>query len=215
MKLVKNDTVLFLGDSITDCDRDRQDPHDLGHGFARLVADQLAETFPTAGFTFYNRGIGGNKAADVLARLQEDCLQLAPDVLVFMIGINDTWHNAGGPDFGSEAAATSFEATYRQILEQVTLQGITRIFLLEPFVLPYPEDRQTWRIDLDPKIQIVRHLAAAFHCQLLPLDGLFAEAAVASSPQALTGDDGVHPTPAGHALIADQLMARLAFSSEG
>ncbi|MDB1692183.1 hypothetical protein PMV44_10085 [Enterococcus casseliflavus] len=76
-------------------------------------------------------------------------------------------------------------------------------------------DRQTWRIDLDPKIQIVRHLAAAFHCQLLPLDGLFAEAAVASSPQALTGDDGVHPTPAGHALIADQLMARLAFSSEG
>lgn len=97
MKLVKNDTVLFLGDSITDCDRDRQDPHDLGHGFARLVADQLAETFPTAGFIFYNRGIGGNKAADVLARLQEDCLQLAPDVLVFMIGINDTWHNAGGP----------------------------------------------------------------------------------------------------------------------
>ncbi|MDB1701325.1 SGNH/GDSL hydrolase family protein, partial [Enterococcus casseliflavus] len=95
MKLVKNDTVLFLGDSITDCDRDRQDPHDLGHGFARLVADQLAETFPTAGFTFYNRGIGGNKAADVLARLQEDCLQLTPDVLVFMIGINDTWHNAG------------------------------------------------------------------------------------------------------------------------
>lgn len=91
MKLVKNDTVLFLGDSITDCDRDRQDPHDLGHGFARLVADQLAEKFPTAGFTFYNRGIGGNKAADVLARLQEDCLQLAPDVLVFMIGINDTW----------------------------------------------------------------------------------------------------------------------------
>ena len=87
--------------------------------------------------------------------------------------------------------------------------------MLEPFVLPYPEHRQTWRIDLDPKIQIVRHLAAAFHCQLLPLDGLFAEAAVASSPQALTGDDGVHPTPAGHALIADQLMARLAFSSEG
>ena len=97
----------------------------------------------------------------------------------------------------------------------MTQQGITRIFLLEPFVLPYPEDRQTWRIDLDPKIQIVRRLAAAFHCQLLPLDGLFAEAAVASSPQALTGDDGVHPTPAGHALIADQLMARLAFSSEG
>ena len=110
-----------------------------------------------------------------------------------MIGINDTWHNAGGPDFGSEEAATSFEETYRQILEQVTQQGITRIFLLEPFVLPYPEDRQTWRIDLDPKIQIVRRLAAAFHCQLLPLDGLFAEAAVASSPQALTGDDGVHP----------------------
>ncbi len=52
MKLVKNDTVLFLGDSITDCDRDRQDPHDLGHGFARLVADQLAETFPLQDLPF-------------------------------------------------------------------------------------------------------------------------------------------------------------------
>ena len=46
MKLVKNDTVLFLGDSITDCDRDRQDPHDLGHGFARLVARSAGRNIP-------------------------------------------------------------------------------------------------------------------------------------------------------------------------
>lgn len=73
--------------------------------------------------------------------------------------------------------------------------------LIEPFVLPIPEDRRKWRADLDPRIQIVRSLASEFRTILVALDGLFAEAAARREP-AYWAPDGVHPTPAGHALIA-------------
>lgn len=214
MKIQHQDTWLFLGDSITDCDRNRQDPFDLGHGFAKMTAEQLNQLYPHVQFTFYNRGIGGNQSLDVLNRLQEDCLDLMPDVLVFMIGINDTWHHVGDTDFGSIKRTQQFEDTVRQILEKVTENKITRILLLEPFVLPYPTDRNAWRIDLDPKIHVLRKLAATYHCQLVPLDGLFAEAAVEQGPQALTGEDGVHPTAAGHQLITQALLDRLSYERE-
>lgn len=209
MEFYQKDTWLFLGDSITDCDRNRQDPYDLGHGFAHMTADQLNHMYPDGDFTFYNRGIGGNQSHDVLARLQEDCLDLKPDILVFLIGINDTWHHVGAADFGFADRGHRFEETVRQILTKVTASGITRILLLEPFLLPYPADRKSWRVDLDPKIHCIRQLAAEFACQLVPLDGMFAEAAVAQGPQALTGEDGVHPTTAGHQLITQALLDRL------
>lgn len=214
MKIQQKDTWLFLGDSITDCDRDRQNPFDLGHGFAQMTAEQLTHLYPDSHFTFYNRGIGGNQSHDVLVRLQEDCLDLTPDVVVFLIGINDTWHHVGDADFGTAYRAQRFEETVRQIVAKITESGITRILLLEPFLLPYPADRKTWRIDLDPKIHIIRQLAAEYHCQLVPLDGLFAEAAVAQGPQALTGEDGVHPTMTGHQLITHALLARLTYAEE-
>jgi len=73
---------------------------------------------------------------------------------------------------------------------------------VEPFVLPVPENRKSWRQDLDPKIHIVRELAREYGAMLVPLDGLFAAASAKAEP-AYWAPDGVHPSPAGHALIAD------------
>ncbi|GJM75687.1 hypothetical protein HMSSN036_79030 [Paenibacillus macerans] len=77
-----------------------------------------------------------------------------------------------------------------------------KLILLEPFVLPVPEDRKQWRVDLDPKIAIVRELAREFEAILVPLDGLFAAASAKAEP-AYWAPDGVHPSAAGHGLIAD------------
>ena len=74
--------------------------------------------------------------------------------------------------------------------------------LLEPFLLHVPDDRYAWREDLNPKIDVVRKLAVEFGAELLPLDGLFAQAAT-QAPAAYWAGDGVHPSPAGHALIAE------------
>lgn len=99
----------------------------------------------------------------------------------------------------------------RQLLQALKQAGIERILLMEPFVLDYPEDRMGWRRDLDPKIQLVRHLARKFKLELVPLDGLMNEQALLYGRRELTGDDGVHPILAGANIIAQEILKRLTF----
>ena len=191
--------ILFQGDSITDAGRSRDDLSDLGRGYALMAAGWLGLRQPEQGLRFANRGVSGNRCADLVERWQADCLALRPDLLSIYIGINDTWRRF---DSGLATSAAAFEASYRRLLED-TRRALpaTHLVLIEPFVLPYPADRQAWRADLDPKIAVVRALALEFGAALVPLDGLFAQASARRGPDYWTGD-GVHPTPAGHALIA-------------
>lgn len=115
------------------------------------------------------------------------------------IGINDTWRRYDRDDLTSTEL---FAERYRQLIVQTKEQLNAKIILIEPFVLPVPEDRRNWREDLDSKIQAVRQLASEFQTLYVPLDGLFAAASAQTSP-AYWAPDGVHPSPAGHALIAD------------
>jgi lysophospholipase L1-like esterase len=75
------------------------------------------------------------------------------------------------------------------------------LIILEPFLLPVPADRVGWRVDLDPKINAARELAREFKAVYVALDGLFAAASAQRDP-AFWLPDGVHPSLAGHALIA-------------
>lgn len=207
MKLKPEDRILFYGDSITDVGRNREAPLDLGHGYPLLVAAYLASHYPDYHFTFFNRGIGGSKIVDLNQRLVEDCLALKPDVLVILIGINDTWHTIDQPFFATPAEQIRFKKAYNTLLKNVTQAGVSRIMLMEPFVLPYPVDRKTWRSDLDQKIQIIRDLAKDYHCEYLPLDGILNAVAIKDDAVYYTGEDGVHPTIAGHGVIAKELLA--------
>lgn len=87
--------------------------------------------------------------------------------------------------------------------------GIQRILLLEPFVLPRPSDRVSWRVDLDKKIQVVRKLAQKFQLEFVTLDGLINEEAIKVGAKSLTGEDGVHPTPQGAQFIASEIFKRI------
>lgn len=190
--------VLFQGDSITDAGRSRDNDSDLGRGYAAFTAAWFSAMHPEKRVRFINRGIGGNRAKDLQARWQTDCLDLKPDVVSILIGINDTWRRY---DSGDPTSAEDFEGAYRDILTRTKAALEARLILLEPFALPVPEDRIAWREDLDPKIQIVRNLAREFEAILIPLDGIFAEVAALREP-AFWAADGVHPSSAGHALIA-------------
>lgn len=202
MKLKENDLILFIGDSITDVGRDRMDGSHLGAGYPLMVAGALAASYPERKLRFLNRGIGGDKVRDLQARWEEDCLALQPDVLSILIGINDTWHNASRGEFGVENSLREFEQAYRDILTQARKRTSAQIVILEPFVLPYPEDRREWRVDLDPRIQVVRQLAEEFAVDFIPLDGRFNALGMKTGYPYLTGEDGVHPTVAGHGVIA-------------
>lgn len=199
MEFQENDIILFQGDSITDWGRNYEDPSSLGVGYALMIASRLGLQFPEKKLTFINRGISGNRVTDLQRRWDKDCLELKPTVVSIYIGINDTWRHF---DSGEETTAAQFEASYRDLIERTKKATNAKLILIEPFVLPVPEDRKGWRQDLDPKIHVVRELAREYGALLVPLDGLFAAASVKAEP-AYWAPDGVHPSPAGHALITD------------
>lgn len=189
--------ILFQGDSITDAGR-TQGGGEMGSGYPALISAWTAALNPERKVYFLNRGISGNRSGDLLARWQNDCLDLRPNVISILAGVNDSWHRF---KHGIETSASQFEKNYRALLEQASRALTVQIVLLEPFVLPVVADYSRFREDLDPKIHIVRKLAVEYNASLIPLDGIFARASC-RRPAEFWAADGVHPTPAGHALIA-------------
>ena len=191
--------LLFQGDSITDAGRSRNpEAPDLGNGYPKFAAQLIRERFPDISWDFINRGISGNRAADLLARWQEDCIDLQPDVVSLLIGINDTWRAF---DSNDPTAAEVYEANYRKLLEDIKANTPAKIIMIEPFVLHHEPNKDTWRADLNPKIDAARRLAREFADVYIPLDGLFAAACVNQEPAHWAGD-GVHPSQAGAEFIA-------------
>lgn len=194
----KNIKILFQGDSITDCDRKRNDFYDLGNGYPRYIAEYLRNEYPSISFTFINKGISGDRSIDLVNRWHKDCIDVSPDIVSIMIGINDTWRRY---DEGNITTAEEYENNYRKLLTEIKKELDISVILLEPFVLEVTPDRKQWREDLDPKIHIVRRLAREFNCILVPMDGLMVAEACRINMTELSAD-GVHPVEEGKKLIA-------------
>ncbi|MBQ4602211.1 MAG: SGNH/GDSL hydrolase family protein [Clostridia bacterium] len=190
--------ILFQGDSITDCGRSRSDVKDIGPGYPSYVKQYLEECYPQLELELINKGIGGHQTKDLVARWQEDAIDIQPDVISILVGVNDTWHHADKQDWIPNDV---FEANYRSLLEDIKNKTNAKIIMLEQFVLDFPDMRR-FHNDIDEKIQIVRRLASEYADRYIPLDGLFAAACVAEPPSYWT-EEGVHPTDEGHRLIAD------------
>ena len=194
-------TILFQGDSVTDCSRDRSDPNGLGGGYPLVVNQLLDERVKVL-----NRGISGHRAKDLSARWQEDCLALNPDAVSIMIGINDVWRRYDDNDPTSDAA---YEASYRTLLEPLRARRV-KLLLILPFLLDVSASVTAMREDLDGKQAVVRRLAGEFGAVLLDADALFREAVrETGNPPAHYAQDGVHPTEAGHRLLAEAVAGML------
>jgi len=194
----ENSKLLFIGDSITQCYRQVEDPEDLGIGYVPKIAMYLNAFYPHLNAKVINRGIGGDTAKLLRARWREDCLLIQPDYVTILVGIND----ACSPIFGkAPVPVEEFEADYRYLLDSVKANTKASIVLMEPFVLHYPADRAAWREDLNPKIDVVRKLAVEYQTRFIPLDGLYA-AALAEKGYRFYSEDGVHPNDEGNALLA-------------
>ncbi|HQC52693.1 MAG TPA: SGNH/GDSL hydrolase family protein, partial [Lentisphaeria bacterium] len=158
--------VLFQGDSVTDCGRSRDNDALLGSGYAGMVAAQFSAAYPDINVRFLNRGISGNRSKDLVARWQNDCIDLKPNWVSVLIGINDTWRRYDRQD---PTSTEDYAANCREIFRRTREEIDARLIILEPFVLPYPEDRKAWRVDLDPKIHALRELAVEFDAVYVPL----------------------------------------------
>jgi lysophospholipase L1-like esterase len=202
-------TVLFQGDSITDCGRDRRDtaPNTtggLGTGYPLLVAATTLRLSPERGLRFYNRGVSGNRVPDLQERWQHDALDLAPDVLSILIGVNDLWHKILGRTTGT---VQDYESGYDALLARTRAAlPATRLVVLEPFILRTGAVDESWAragafAEFDQRRAAAERVARARGAIWVPLHGMF-EQLVRRAPPAYWAADGVHPTPAGHAAIA-------------
>ena len=184
--------LLFQGDSITDSYRNYEDPHILGTGYVKYAAAELKEIYPQVDFEFINLGIGGNQTKDLVARLEADFVEIQPDIVSILIGINDVWHHASDRSWIPNDV---FEQRYRFVLQAIKENTSAKIMMLEPFLSPV-EDKQFFREDLYQKIEIERKLAREYADVYVPTDGLFASAFVGDEPMSYT-PDGVHLTDKG------------------
>jgi len=203
-----NSIVLFQGDSITDAQRHREiaqpnHSHALGNGYANHVASALLHRYPTSNLHFYNRGISGNRVVDLYARWRIDAINLRPTVISILIGVNDTWHNFGS---NNGVEVERYGQLYRMLLDYTRQQlPATRLILCEPFVLLCGVVQPAWQEEMAARQQIVKSLAAEFDAHFVPFQSNFNQ--VAETPAALYWlADGVHPTPAGHHLMAEKWM---------
>jgi lysophospholipase L1-like esterase len=203
---------LFQGDSITDGNRGRNaDPnHIMGHGYAFAVASRVGADFPVSGFTFYNRGISGNKVPDLQKRWQTDTLNLKPDVLSILIGINDTAAVIDHP--GEAPDVEAFEVGYRHLLQQSREANPKILFVLGvPFVYPVgkrKDDWERWRDQTQLRAEKVRKLAAEFDAVLVDYPAVF-DKAIKKAPAAYWIWDGVHPTVFAHELMAREWIRQV------
>lgn len=198
-------TILFQGDSITDADRVRDNPHSLGQGYANFTAGRLGLQYPSA-YTFLNRGISGNRIVDLYARMKVDIINLKPDYMSILIGINDVWHEK---NYQNGVTARKFKKIYGMLLEEVqeALPDV-KIMLMEPFVLdgPATADSIGWfRTEVGLRAEATKELAHEFNLPFIPLqEDLDRLAQIAPTSHWLI--DGVHPTPFFHQYLSDKWL---------
>ncbi|WP_339716892.1 SGNH/GDSL hydrolase family protein [Cyclobacterium amurskyense] len=195
-------SILFQGDSITDGARTRNQDwnHIMGHGYAYLVSSRLWFDYPKEELMFFNRGISGNKVTDLLDRWQEDTIDLKPDVLSIMIGVNDV-----ARIISKEYSIEEWEVNYKKLLNKTRSElPNTTLILCEPFLLidDWPKEKAVaWEAIIFKMQVIVRQLAKNYNTIHVELQDQF-NLSLKKAPAKYWVWDGVHPMPAGHELIA-------------
>jgi len=202
----KGNIVLFQGDSITDAGRDKEkelpnNPKSFGQGYAFLAASALLNKLPEENLTIYNRGISGNKVYQLAERWQKDCLELKPDVLSILIGINDYWHFRNGKYDGT---IEIYENDYRKLLK-TTKEKLPNVKLVicQPFAVTNTSAvDETWVVPVKTFQVVAKKLADEFGAIWVPFQDVFDEA-VKHAPATYWTGDGVHPGMPGAQLMAE------------
>ena len=205
-ELKKGTTILFQGDSITDAGRNKKNPvanEKLGRGYPNHAAKLLLEAYPQLDLQIHNRGISGNKVPDLDRRWQKDCIDLQPDFLSILIGVNDIWHKLNGRYDGT---AETYRDGFTALLDRTrkSLPDVT-IVICEPFVLmsgTVKQNTDKWFPEFDIRRKYAKQVAEKADAIWVPFQTMFDRAVDSGTEPAVLARDGVHPTQDGHALMA-------------
>ncbi len=202
----KGNTILFQGDSITDAGREMEkelpnNSGSFGHGYAFLAASSLLNALPEKELTIYNRGISGNKVYQLADRWQKDCIDLKPDVLSILIGINDYWHFRNGKYDGT---VEIYENDFRKLLKETKAEfPNVKLVVCQPFAVTNTRAvDETWEEPVKTFQDAAKRIADEFDAIWVPFQEVFDEA-VKHAPATYWTGDGVHPAMPGAQLMAE------------
>jgi len=202
----RDDVILFQGDSITDAGRSREkelpnNARSFGTGYANIIASWLLEEMAGQNLKIYNRGISGNKVYQLAERWDKDCLDLQPDVLSILIGVNDYWHKRNGNYDGSPEI---YEADYRKLLNR-TRDALPEVKLVicQPFILTETSAvDESWVKPFSAYQKVAEEIVKEYNAVWVPFQKAF-DKAIDLAPATYWAGDGVHPSMAGAQLMAE------------
>ena len=155
-----------------------------------------------------NVGTSGHRLIDLEKRWQVDVLEHKPTLVSVAIGINDTWRRY---DDNDPTSLEDFRERYLRVLQTTKAAFKPQFVLCEPFLLAVRDEMNTWREDLDPKIEVVHEMAKEFDAVLVPFDKYLNELAL-TIPMVEIAEDGIHPTVFAHAEMAKLWLKSLALA---
>ena len=203
-KIKKGTTILFQGDSITDAGRQKKDPkvndhRSLANGYPFMISAHLLANNPNSNLKFHNRGISGHKVPDLAKRWDRDTINLKPDILSILIGVNDIWHKLNGK---YEGTVKQYYTEYNELIARTKKElPNTRIVICEPFVLRCGAVKDNWFPEFDQRREKARMVAEYHKLTFVPFQTMFDNATKLARPEHWARD-GVHPSNHGHALMA-------------
>lgn len=203
--------ILFQGDSLTDCGRDRTGKNPvalLGYGYVNLIASRLMCDYPDT--KVYNRAYNGSRICDTYSRWIEDALNVDCNVLSILSGVNDIGF---GIRMNQGADAKKFRFIYELMInEALEKKDGLKLVLCEPFLFKIEnntpelgkdivENWELWNGQLAERKQIVKELAKEYGAVFVPFGEEF-EKALKKAPPEHWSIDCIHATNAGHELMA-------------
>jgi len=202
-------TMLFIGDSITDCGR-RGAEMPLGSGYVRLFTELATARFPDRNIAYINKGIGGNRITDLKERWRDDVLFHKPDRLSIKIGINDLHSHLRNPQDG--VSPEHFASVYDEVLGCTRDELNCPLLLITPFYISTDCSGSTFRsqvLSLLPRyIETVEAMAAKYDARLVNLHDIYQEHLQYRDADTFCPEP-VHPNHTGHIVIAEALMQAL------
>lgn len=208
-----NETILLIGDSVTDAGRARPigegRVEGWGNGYPMMVGSSLGAMYPELKLRVLNMGTSGNTVRDLAARWQEDVLNLKPDWVSICIGINDVWRQFDCPlRHDLHVLPEEYERTYRSLLEK-TLPHVKGMLLLSPYFME-PNLKDPMRVRMDEYTAIVKALAKEYGTLFVDMQAEFDSLFTHTHPMSIAWDR-IHPNNVGHMLMAKAYLKAIGF----
>jgi lysophospholipase L1-like esterase len=208
MKIEPNSKLVLIGDSITDCDRARPVGEGLfdalGKGYVSIVDSMLSTSYPEYHIRVVNMGVSGNTVRDLKSRWTTDVLDLSPDWLSIGIGINDVWrhfHSPNQPEW--HVPLDEYTRTLEELI-RATLPQLKGLILMTPYFIE-PNRTEPMRKMMDQYGASVSQLAEKYQAIQVDTQAAFDKVLTDMHPMTLAWDR-VHPTQAGHMIIARSFL---------